>query len=64
MIRETRKSNALGIDWTHPDFRSSAMLADGSVYGMVESRRGDFREDDRLILNGVPYHEEVAVGHG
>ncbi len=62
VIREARNSNALGIDWTHPDFRSSAMLADGSVYGMVESRRGDFREDDRLILNGIPYHEEVAVG--
>jgi len=62
VIREARNSNALGIDWTHPDFRSSAMLADGSVYGMVESRRGDFREDDRLILNGIPYHQEVALG--
>tara|TARA_B100002052_G_scaffold210726_1_gene192745 strand:- start:13 stop:738 length:726 start_codon:yes stop_codon:yes gene_type:complete len=62
VIRESRSSNAVGIDWTHPDFRSSAMLADGSVYGMVESRRGDFREDDRLILNGIPYHQEVALG--
>ena len=62
VIREARTTNALGIDWTHPDFRASAMLADGSVYGMVESRRGDFREDDRLVLNGIPYHEEVTVG--
>ena len=62
VIREARSSNSVGIDWTHPDFRSSAMLADGSVYGMVESRRGDFREDDRLILNGIPYHQEVALG--
>ena len=62
VIRDARSSNAVGIDWTHPDFRSSAMLADGSVYGMVESRRGDFREDDRLILNGIPYHQEVALG--
>jgi len=62
VIREARASNALGIDWTHPDFRSSAMLADGSIYGMVESRRGDFREDDRLVLNGIPYHEEVTLG--
>ncbi len=62
VIRDARSSNAVGIDWTHPDFRSSAMLADGSVYGMVESRRGDFREDDRLILNGIPYHQEVGLG--
>ncbi len=62
IIREVRKSNAIGIDWTHPDFRASAMLADGSAYGLVESRRGSFREEDRLVLNGVPYHEEVPSG--
>ena len=62
VIREARTSNSVGIDWTHPDFRPSAMLADGSAYGLVESRRGAFREEDRLVLNGIPYHEEVDSG--
>lgn len=61
-IREVRTTNAVGIDWTHPDFRASAMLADGSVYGLVENRPGRFREEDRLLLNGIPYNEEVAEG--
>jgi len=62
VIREVRPQNAVGMDWTHPDFRASAMLADGSAYGLVENRRGRFREDDRLLLNGVAYNQEVAPG--
>jgi len=55
VIREVRSGNAVGMDWTHPDFRASAMVADGSVYGLVENRPGDFREADRLLLNGIPF---------
>lgn len=62
VIREARRTNAVGMDWTHPEFRASAMLADGSVYGLVENRPGRFREEDRLLLNGIPYNEEVAEG--
>jgi len=62
VIREVRGDAAVGMDWTHPDFRASAMLADGSGFGMVETRRGAFREDDRLVLNGAAYYEEVAPG--
>lgn len=62
VIREVRSRNAIGMDWTHPDFRPSAMLADGSVYGLVENRPGRFREEDRLLLNGVPYNEAVERG--
>jgi len=52
----------VGMDWTHPDFRASAMLGDGSAYGVVETRRGDFREADRLVLNGTAYYESVPAG--
>ena len=62
VIREARTGNSVGIDWTHPDFRPSAMLADGSAYGLIESRRGDFREEDRLVLNGIPFYEQVDSG--
>lgn len=62
VVREVRARTSVGMDWTHPDFRASAMLADGSVYGIVEPRAGRFREDDRLILNGAAYYERVAEG--
>jgi rod shape-determining protein MreC len=62
VIREARPGMSVGMDWTHPDFRASAMLADGTGYGMVENRRGEFRELDRLVLNGTAYYESVPVG--
>ncbi len=62
VVREVRERTAVGIDWSHPDFRPSAMLADGTVYGFVENRRGTFREEDRLLFNGVPFNEAVAPG--
>jgi rod shape-determining protein MreC len=56
-ILEVRLRSAVGMDWTHPDFRASGMLADGTMSGLVENVRGDFREEDRLMLNGTAYHE-------
>lgn len=62
VIREVHPGLSVGMDWTHPDFRASAMLADGTTFGMVEPRRGDFREVDRLVLNGTAYYESVPEG--
>jgi len=61
-IVEVRESNAVAIDWTHPDFRASAMLAQGGMFGLVENVRGEFREEDRLMLNGTAYHERAPEG--
>jgi rod shape-determining protein MreC len=62
VVQDVGERSARGIDWTHPDFRPSAMLADGSAFGIVENVRGAFREQDRLVLNGIAYHEAVAEG--
>lgn len=62
VVREVRERTSVGIDWSHPDFRPSAMLVDGSVYGFVENRRATFREEDRLLFNGIPFNESVAPG--
>ena len=62
VIREVRARSAVGMDWTHPDFRVSGMLVDGNTFGMVENVRGAFREQDRLMLNGTAYHETVREG--
>lgn len=62
-IREVRSETSVGMDWSHPDFRVSAMLVDGTTYGMVEPwRGGGFQEDDRLVLNGTAYHVDVPRG--
>jgi hypothetical protein len=38
------------------------MSIDGAVYGIVETRRGLFREEDRLLLSGTPYHTLLDPG--
>lgn len=62
VVREVRPRTSVGIDWTHPDFRASAMLVDGSGFGVVENRRGSFREEDRLLLTGTAFYEVVPEG--
>ena len=62
VIREVRTHTSVGIDWTHPDFRASVMLADGSAFGIVETRRGLFREQDQLVLSGAAFYEAVPEG--
>ncbi|MGD2121857.1 MAG: rod shape-determining protein MreC [Gemmatimonadota bacterium] len=62
VIREVSAHSAIGLDWSHPDFRASAMTADGEVPGLVEPRRGDFRGGDRLLLNAIPYYERLDPG--
>ena len=62
LVRESSPSNAVGIDWTHPQFRASAMTPDGSVYGFVQAIAGPFREADRLLLDGIPFHQGLAPG--
>ena len=58
-VDETR---AQAIDWTHPEFRVSAMTADGNAYGIVEVRRGRYREEDMLALTGAPFHSDIHPG--
>lgn len=62
VVWEVSGSSAQAIDWTHPDFRASAMTADGEAYGIVESRRGQYREEDQLALVGAPFHIDVQPG--
>lgn len=62
VVQEVRSRSAIGMDWTHPEFRASAMTADGAIYGIVETRRGQFREQDRLLFNGTPFHTRLEEG--
>lgn len=62
VVRELHPGSAVGMDWTHPDFRASAMTEDGLTFGWVESQRGEFREGDRLLLSDTPFSTQLAEG--
>ena len=62
VVREVRASMSIGMDWTHPDFRASAMTMAGDVYGFVRVERGLFREGDRLLLDAIPFHNSLEPG--
>ena len=61
-VLEAQATRATAMDWTHPQFAVSTMTEDGSIYGMVEANPGRFREADRLLLDGVPFQEELEPG--
>jgi len=50
------------ITWAHPEFRASAMAADGSVYGIVAPHGTEGPGVWLLALHGVPYLQSVPVG--
>ncbi len=62
VVREVYANTSQAIDWTHPDFRANGMTADGLVYGIIEPRRGGFREADLLLMTGAPFHSDVRPG--
>lgn len=62
VVREVRDRTSIGIDWSHPDFRAAAMTEDASVSGFIEARQRVFGDLDRLLLNGVPFHQQLEPG--
>jgi len=62
VVREVAPRTALAMDWTHPDFRVSVMTEDGEAFGIVGPRSGRFREEDRLLFDGIPFYAVVEEG--
>ena len=50
------------VTWAHPEFRASAMAADGSVYGIVAPHGTEGPRSWLLELRGVPYRQLVPDG--
>ncbi len=50
------------VTWAHPEFRASAMAADGSVYGIVAPHGTEGPRTWLLVLRGVPYRQLVPNG--
>lgn len=63
-VQEVGPESSIGYDWSHPDFRVSAMIvtAEGQAHGLVEAERGQFREQDRLVLRGTAYLSNLERG--
>ena len=61
-VQQVQADYSLAIDWSHPDFRVSAMTGDGENHGIIEPVRGRFREQDRLVLSGLDFLAELEPG--
>lgn len=62
MVTEVQEGVATGMDWTHPDFRASAMTEDGQVYGFIQAQPGRFAEEDRLLLTETEFTTDLEPG--
>lgn len=53
---------SVAIVWPHPEFRVSAITADGGAFGIVTSHEGEGAEEWLLELHGVPYRAQLRAG--
>lgn len=60
-VRDADANTSMGIDWTHTDFRASAMTTDGETYGIVEPRTLRSGEP-MLALTGTASHTALSPG--
>lgn len=61
-VIDAHASTSVGMDWSHPDFRASAMSEDGELYGIVRPEPATLGEVERLILTGIPYYPSLVDG--
>jgi rod shape-determining protein MreC len=61
MVLSVDAHTSVAMAWTHPDFRASAMVEGGRIFGIVASRRGE-TSGEVMELRGVPYREALPPG--
>lgn len=62
VVQSVGNRYAVAILWTHPDFRVSAMTADGTVFGIAAPRGSAGPATPLLELRGVAYQQPLPVG--
>ena len=60
MVQTVDPTMSIAIIWPHPDFRVSAMDADGNAFGIVQAHRDP--DTYLLELRGVAFRSELAPG--
>ncbi|MGH7665427.1 MAG: rod shape-determining protein MreC [Gemmatimonadaceae bacterium] len=62
MVQAVDPTMSTALIWPHPDFRASAMAADGSAFGIIAAHLGEGPERYLLEMRGVPFRSELAPG--
>ncbi|HEU4564264.1 MAG TPA: rod shape-determining protein MreC [Gemmatimonadaceae bacterium] len=62
MVKTVDPGMSIAILWSHPDFRVSAMAADGSAFGIVAARLASPGPRNLLELRGVPMRSTLKPG--
>ncbi len=62
LVKSVDPTMSTAVLWAHPDFRASAMAADGSVFGIVAAHPGTDAERFLLEMRGVPMRSLIAKG--
>ena len=62
VVLRTDARTSIAMVWTHPDFRASAMTADGRVFGIVAPYGSEGPAAPLLELRGVPFLERLPIG--
>jgi len=53
--------SSIAMAWSHPDFRVSAMVEGGRIFGIVAARRGEIA-GEVMELTGIGYRDTLPVG--
>jgi len=62
IVSSVDQQTSVVVTWAHPEFRASAMAADGSVYGIVAPHGSEGPHVWLLELEGVAYRQLVPNG--
>jgi rod shape-determining protein MreC len=62
IVSSVDQQTSVVVTWAHPEFRASAMAADGSVYGIVAPHGSEGPRVWLLELEGVVYRQLVPNG--
>ncbi len=62
VVRSVDQGSAVAMTWADPEFRASAVTADGAVSGIVAATAPESPSLALLELRGVPFRDSVAVG--
>ena len=52
---------SVAMAWSHPDFRVSAMVEGGRIFGLVAARRGE-TAGEVMELTGIAYRDTLPLG--
>jgi len=62
VVQSAGPSYSVAMLWPHPDFRVSAMAADGTVFGIVAAGTSEGLQRPLLELSDVPYGDLLQPG--